>query len=242
MTEQKIPFKPGIYKGIPYEVYAQIDAVSASKLKTIHTQSPLALNRRADIDNDALRQDRAGHAAVFEPDLFDSEFVVWPSTNPDTGKKATRRGSRWDDFEALHADRTILTESQHRASSQLSGAVRNHPVAGDLVKQDGKAEVTILWRDVRTGAMIKARIDWLCEATVELKTTRDPAPRRFASQSADLGYHLQYALYADAVATVIEEPLPFLVIAAQNAEPFDVVVYSVSDEVLNTGKIGRAHV
>lgn len=210
--------------------YLELPGESASAIKDMIT-SPLLYRWRRDHgrpDADALRVGRAAHTAVFEPHLFAEGYVVW------RGK--VRRGHKWDAFRVEHQRRTILTPPQYETALQIGGAVRSHPIARALLDDQGEAELAITWTHQRTGLACKARLDWLCSALVDLKTTRDPSPAMFASQVARLGYHVQLAVYGAAVAALGMESRRPKLIAVQNVPPHDVVVYDVPDDVLVIGE------
>lgn len=222
-----------VIEALTHEEYAEIPAEHAGQLRKILT-SPLAYARglvEPDVDSDTLRLGRAIHTAVLQPQRFATQYVCW------TG--GVRRGKAWDQYvaDAEAAKQTILKEDQLDLVVKISKAVRTHPIAAPLLSQDGRAELTIAWVHDRTGIGIKVRVDWLAGVLLDLKTCRDPAPRRFACTAAELGYHFQLALYADAVAAAGLGTPPVKIIAAQNREPHDVVVYSLDEDLLLAGRL-----
>ncbi len=116
-------------------------------------------------------------------------------------------------------------------------SVRRHAVAAKYLNQTGQAEATVVWLHKPTGLLCKSRLDWLTNRTIcDLKTTRDPEPSSFGRSAARYGYHLQAAFYQDAIESVTRQRKPVVIIAVQNAEPFDVVVYSVPSDILEEGR------
>lgn len=68
----------------------------------------------------------------------------------------------------------------------------------------GYPEVTIIWEDMETGLLMKARVDYLkLRAIVDLKTydntVRKPIDRAIISAMANYKYHIQTAVYHQAV-------------------------------------------
>jgi hypothetical protein len=226
-----------LIEGMSFAQYRDIDAEHSGVLRRILT-SPLAYRRSKDLetagvdkDRDCLRLGRAVHTAVLEPHLFPKLYTCWSG-----GRRA---GHAWDDFEssATASGVTILKEDQIDLAVKVSKAARSEPAAAPILNATGRAEVVIVWRHPRTGVDIKVRIDWLTADTlVDLKTCRDPAPHRFATTAAQLGYHFQLALYADAAAAVGLGSLAVKIVAAQSTEPHDVVVYSLDEDVLFRGR------
>jgi hypothetical protein len=218
-------------RGLPFEKYLDMTEESATSLKDMAV-SPLLYFRRREMerpDTDTLRTGRAGHTAILEPDRFMLEYALWPEDN------GARRGKKWDAFKEMHQGQTILVEKQYRTALKMRDAARRHPVARKYLEERGQAEVSIKWTHPRTGIKCKSRLDWLCSTLTDLKSTRNPSPGKFATDAAKFGYDLQLAFYSDALATV-GVVLPVKIIAVQNVEPFDVVVFNVPEEVLTTGR------
>ncbi len=211
--------------------YQQIDAVNWSSLKHM-AKSPLHyLCEKAPppYQTAAMVKGRAGHTATLEPDLFDSEYVVF------TG--ARRAGKEWDAFEAEHASRTILKVNEAEQAWAMSKAVRSHPFAGPLLA-GGQAEVSIEWVDPETSLRCKGRIDYLRPRTlVDLKTSADLDRRRFAARAMDLSYHGQLAFYLRGLKALGREPVETYLIAVESCEPYDVACYAVDPVALEIGDV-----
>jgi hypothetical protein len=195
--------------------------------------SPLNYWRRRNMprqDTDTLRQGRACHTAILEPDRFMLDYALWPK------KEGRRFGKKWDAFKAAHVGRTILTEEQYKLALKLRDAARRHPVAKRYLEEAGQAELSLKWTHPRTGVKCKSRPDWLCSSIVDVKMSRNPSPGKFASDAAKYGYDLQLSFYGDAVAVTTGESMPCKLLVVQNVEPFDVVVFDVPEDVLTTGR------
>ena len=156
-------------------------------------------------DTAALGMLRAVHALVLEPEHFARDFTIW------TG--AARRGKVWDAFKADNADRTILTEKEHREASMIAAAVARYKPAESLLKSPNlRTEVPLYWTDERTGLECKGKADMIlehdeCCSVIDLKTVRSVNPRQMASDCARMGYHGQLAHYAAGVEAVTGKPV-----------------------------------
>lgn len=226
-----------VIERLPFEEYVRLDGVHSSTLKSILV-SPRAYRAAVDRpreDKDTLRLGRAGHTASLEPDRFLLEYAVFTAKNDD-GKSRIRRGEVWDKFCEANADKTILTVSQYETAIRVRDAVRSHAVAGGLLTEKGRAEVTVEWVHEATGLRCVSRIDWLCSALCDLKLTRDPLPDSFSRDAAKYGYAFQLSMYREACRVSGLGELPTKIIAAQNCEPFDVVVYDLDEEILSHGR------
>lgn len=219
-----------VHELLPFDAYLDLPGESASGIKDVLV-SPLLYQWRREHgrpDKDAMRVGRAAHTAILEPHRFRAEYIVW------TGGR--RFGNDWNAFQVEWQSRTILTEAQHASALEISKAVRSHPIAGALLAEAGKAEVSLTWTHARTGLACKARLDWLCSALVDVKTCRDPSPAMFASQVARLAYHAQVAHYNAGLVALSMLGRPVKLIAVQNTPPWDVAVYDVPEDVLVIGE------
>lgn len=226
------PLPMSVIHALPFEKYVELDGVHATGLKDMAVSPLLYKSRRENKrpDSDTLRRGRAAHTAMLEPDRFMRDYVLWPKSN------GRRFGKKWDAFREMAGERTVINEQIYDAALRMRDAVRSHPVASVYLAERGKAELTIKWTHPRTGAGCVSRIDWLCSALVDLKTTRNPAPGKFSSDAARFGYMLQLAFYGDAVASAGFGALPTVIIAAQSVEPYDVAVFDIPEDQLQTGR------
>lgn len=223
------PQQPQLIEGMPFASYLAIKDVNATGLKNMLVSPRMYRARELEPmdDSDTLRQGRAAHTAILEPDRFLFEYVLWP------GKQ--RRGKEWDAFATANAGKTILTAQQYKTALKMRDAVRACPDATRYLDEvDAKKEMSMQWTHPRTGIRCKGRVDLLCSALVDIKSTRNPDPRRFAADAARLGYAMQAAFYEDGLAS-LGINVPVKIIAVQNALPFDVVVFNVPPKTLAVG-------
>lgn len=149
-----------------------------------------------------------------------------------------KRGKAWDEFEAAHAGKVLMTAAQLEQMAWMRGAIETHEQANRLLFElPGKNECTIRWTDPETGLVCRCRIDRLLERViVDLKTTADASPKRFAGTVYEYGYHRQAAFYRRAVFALTGEWLPFAFIAVEKTPPFEVAVFDLTDEFLRLGE------
>lgn len=223
----------GAVRNLPFDQYLQLPGESASSLKRLMV-SPLCYRWAMDHKDAGTRsksQGTAAHAFILEPHRVDTDFALW------TGK--VRNGKAWDLFQEANAGKQILNQTEWDEVVAMQSAVRSSPAAMHYLKE-GVAEVTMQWTDPHSNRIYHARVDWVTMVDdqlvfVDLKTTRDSSSRKFCSDAYRLGYHIQFALYADGGFHVFHETPRFVVIAVENKAPFDCAVYNVPDEVLEHG-------
>jgi exodeoxyribonuclease VIII len=177
----------------------------------------------------ALTLGSAIHCLLLEPGKFDSRYAVF---------EGTRRGKAWDEWQAEHIGIESLKPDEMARARSTVAAVRAHRVASKLI--DGcRAEEVTTWTDPETGLACKGRMDAIAPThLLDLKTTRDPSPKKFERDTAEYLYHGALAWYADGAALAGKMPhgAPVYIVAAQSDEPFDVACYQLADETLEIGR------
>lgn len=231
--------KDGIYPRMTREQYdTLVERENWSRLKVLgrspaHYRHALLEPRE---DTSALRNGRANHVAVFEPERFASLVAVW-----DGGR---RQSKAWDAFSDANAGKDILTQAEYEQLVGMQRAVRQHPVASQYLRR-GQAEVSVLWTHVTESVVglpglamqCKSRLDYLApEWILDLKTCRDASPMAFGRAAFNLEYHAQAAFYVDAVAAATGKRLPYIIVAAELTPPCVVQVYRLPEYVLEAGR------
>ena len=223
----------------PEHVYRAAPALNWSLLKTIG-KSPLHFRHRRDNprpDSPTFRVGRAVHAAILEPERFESQWVVY------AGRRA---GKAWTAFFEEHEGREILNATEYDTVVAMASAVRSRP---DLaaVLEDGLAEVSLLWNERFRGydLIFKARADWIYHdgdswVVLDLKTTRDVEARSFGRDAARLMYHGQLAHYAEGLsATLGGAPVRAELLVVETEAPHDCGLYRLDDVALQCGRARR---
>jgi PDDEXK-like uncharacterized protein DUF3799 len=211
------------------DAYDRIVACNWSTLKELK-RSPAHYRHRLiekRPDTDAMKRGRATHMAVFEPERFNAECVVWESR---------RAGKEWESFQQEHRGREVLTYDMHADAVTIGSAARRDQTAAKYLAK-GQAEQTMLWSHPPDGIEAKGRVDFVTEdAIVDLKTTRDASHMGFGSQAARLLYHAQAAYYVDGYKAVTGRLLPYVIVAVEAAPPNVVQVYELPPDVLDLGR------
>jgi exodeoxyribonuclease VIII len=214
--------------------YRDHPGVNPSTLKILARKSPLhyryALTHPRE-ETPAMRLGTAMHAAILEGDRFASRYVA----RPEGMKFTTTEGRAWRD---AHADFVILDADELDRCLAMRAAVESHPIARRYLSGPGCIETPIVWTDAETGVACKGRPDLILDdgTIVDLKSTRDLNPRKFAAQCADLGYHLSLAMYHDGRLALGYEVPAVIIIAVESAPPHDVVVYRLPEDVIEIGR------
>ncbi len=222
------------------EYDAITDRVNFSTLKWME-KSPAhyhhQLTARDDKDTDARQRGRVVSLAVYEPEKFRSECVVFD------GK--SRRGKEWEAFVDKHPDSEILTEAAHETVIAISKAARSCPMAAPYIS-GGKGEQTLLWTHVvpDMGAVpgysvkCKGRLDFIANvgAIVDLKNSRDASPIGFGLQVINFFSDVQAAFYVDGYRAATGVLLPYVIVAVEPVAPYVTQVYRLPEAVLQRGR------
>lgn len=142
---------------------------------------------------------------------------------------------------AREADEIPLLTHEHEQVKAMAAALGLHPVARQLFRE-GTAELSLFWRDDRSGVECRARFDWLTEnaigdaVVVDYKTCASADPRHIARSVASFGYHVQQAWYMDAArATGVADDPGFLFVCQEKSPPYVVTVASLDREAVEHG-------
>ena len=172
------------------------------------------------------------HAAVLEPELFASQYMLLRNVTD-------RRASEYKQAVAVHGADFVLTGSEADYVAGMQETVRSHPYAGRVLSDPGRAELSVITTDPVTGVAVRCRFDWLTDAgkPVDLKTTLDARPDAFARSVANYRYHVQAAFYSDVWQWETGETLDrFVFLAIEKSMPHALAPYMLDDEAIAEGR------
>ncbi|MDQ8040605.1 PD-(D/E)XK nuclease-like domain-containing protein [Cellulosimicrobium sp. XJ-DQ-B-000] len=139
-----------------------------------------------------------------------------------------------------------LKSHEYQQVQDMAAALRAHPIASALLNPDtGKPEQSLFWVDPETGVWLRARLDWLPSKVPgrrtiipDYKTAVSADPWEFRKTAADYGYHMQHAMYLDAVdALGLANPAPaFVFIVQEKTAPYVVTVVELDTEAEALGR------
>jgi exodeoxyribonuclease VIII len=245
----------GIYPGVDFEVYHRWNAASNSRLKDMDRSPAYCLSRMTTPSDStpAMMEGTATHAALFEPDAFESRYVVvgtCAAVKKD-GAPCGNAANRVIDGEGYcglrgHAPdgepdpRIALTEDQADAIAARVASANALPRVARLLGALVHRELSILWTDSVTGAACKARLDGVAEVgnrriLLDAKRTKDAHPDDFPKAMLGQGIHRQLAWYAMGAAAVGLPVSDALILAMQDDAPFEAYLYRPLDVVLTYG-------
>lgn len=132
----------------------------------------------------------------------------------------------WDRLVAAAAEdpRTEVSQDIWDTAHRMRDSVMGHSLAARLLT-GGEAESSIFAVDPETKLPVKVRPDYLRRQDrlmVDLKSTRDASPLRWAKDAGLRGYHIQQAMYSH-VPTLLNPALPiddFVFVVCENSPPY----------------------
>lgn len=216
--------KPGIYN-LSARDYHAADGISKGGLDAI-ARSPAHYRYGEREDTAALRQGRAIHTAVLEPELFEATYAL---------AEGRRNKS---------AEKTELTKLEWETCKGVAAAIAEHPTCEDLFA-NGEPEESVFWHDTDTLLLCRCRPDWTHYGDnidrqpylLDLKTTKDASPGGFARTVDTYRYHVQAAFYLDGWSAAVSRWCDeFIFIAVEKTPPYAIGLYRLPDWKIEEGR------
>ncbi len=205
---------PGCHAGIPAPRYHEIEAASASALRTIHNRTPAHYAHQKADGFKGSWETMIGelvHHAILEPGRPFPQLAVVPDTYVvPADYKGGLRDPKPGDVEPWNWRRKyckvwrtnmeaqgllVVEQSDLDEIDRAVERITNCPEAMEIL-QDAGTEVTLIWEDA-TGFPCKARLDIVPAHPFlgDLKTCADASPEGFKKHAYDMGYHIQAGWY-----------------------------------------------
>lgn len=176
--------------GMPNDDYHAYPAISKSGLDLIDRSPAHYAHQEPREATRAMVIGTAIHAAIFEPERFQSDYLLLRDVTD-------RRSSEYKQACKSHDAERVLTgkEADHVAGMQET--VRSNPSASMYLNQEGWAEISCFATCPVTGVLIKCRFDWLTKTgvTIDLKKTQDIRYDKVQRAIANYRYHVQDGFY-----------------------------------------------
>lgn len=228
---------PGVYDNIPNADYhAHKGSLSASGAKLlIEPSCPAKFRQEQETPTFKGIWDfgTVAHGLVLgKPDPFEVlPFANWTTK----AAKEAREDARAEGKAPILAKDYVIAKT-------MAEVVAADPKLGPLFTE-GKAEVSLMWTDEKTGIVRRSRPDWMRASQgkrlvfVDYKTAASSEPVKFGKSAADFGYCAQAATAVDGAITLGLDPDPLFVFVAQEKDaPYIVTGTYATDEVLQIGR------
>jgi hypothetical protein len=142
-------------------------------------------------------------------------------------------------------DVETIREDDMEQMQAMEASLRDHSAARKLLWEwPGTEELSVLWTHKATEVPCKSRIDRLVmhpqlgRVAVDLKTAYNaqPGPHEFGRDAASGGYHLQGAMYLDALASQGVYVDHYIIVAVEKSPPFAASAFLLPHELLEEGR------
>lgn len=211
--------------------YHSDPSLSHSRIETF-IQSPRLFHARyvgktiGDTETPARRLGKMLHCAVFEPGRWVREYAAAPKFD----KRTNAGKADWARWQADHPDVTAVDPFDKAQVDGMAAALAANPHSRRmLVELEGKAELSLMWKDDASGLACRCRLDRLLvglSSIVDLKSARFVTPDDLKRQAYGYGYHRKAAFYTEAHRQVYgENPEAFWFCSVHSAAPYEVCVW-----------------
>jgi hypothetical protein len=135
------------------------------------------------------------------------------------------------------------TDAMVSTVEDIAARVEQHRFASSFLGLEGPTELTIVWREPTTGVLCRVRLDKLGFlpdggiAVPDLKTGRAVSPAAFSKVMLERRYHVQAALYSDAVRALFPgREVIYAIIAVRNVATHKVGAWPVAPRAIDFGR------
>lgn len=248
---------PGVYEGVPSEIYHAWDAVNASTLKALADTTPHHVNwdrmnpepppnlpppaREATLDIGT-----AWHTLCLQPEEYDRYVVELPELDFRTKEAKTYladvKASRVD-FPSVY----LRPESAAKVRA-MAEAMKKHSTADALLRLPGRVELSVVWvTKTASGrdALVKVRFDKITDPVneapvviVDLKSAQSAKADDFSRAIVDMKYHWSAGLYMAIARECPDLPNPegFIFAVQEKERDFPVACYRLDAAAIQLGE------
>lgn len=237
---------PGIYAGMPIEYYhgncCDGPSISSSGLRCMEMKSPAhywassALNpeRVPQPEKSAFEFGRAAHCLLLGEGEFQKRFAIRPERFEDY---RTVEARQWR-LSVRSARKTPVTADEIEIVRGMARSLEREPLIQSGL-MTGQVELSMFWKDEKTGVWLKSRPDAVPSAgeiLADLKTAADVSYEGITKSVSTFGYHMQGALALMGMKAITGRAAPsFALIFVEKAPPFAVSIVQIDSEALLYG-------
>lgn len=222
-----------VVRGMPEADYHAHPATSQSTLKA--GRLPTMAHARWELDN---RVEKAAwllgtcvHGLILEG------RKLWAVEPPGDGRKTEVKEAR-KRFAAdpENAGKIILSEDDERKVLGMRDGLLRHSGCRKILDASPDRELSIFWTD-ENGHKLKGRIDVVSAlGGLDVKTTRSAEPWDWSGILGELGYHIQAAMYLDAMTAAGLPDENFGFMPVENFGSFEAALRWLDHESIRKGK------
>lgn len=230
-----------IKKDMPFEDYLAVKACHKSALSHTKTGKHLAKFEKKSEDSEALRFGRIFHLALLEPEnlgkieIYSDQEWIAKKDHPE-GLSINDQKAQWKDARNLY----YANAQEKEDVDAMVKAIMENPLSAKYINAPGSSEISLFWKDPRTGLDCKTRIDKLLDddVIVEVKTDVDPEPEKFGKKIYQLDYQIGAWFNREGFRECTGRDIKaFIFIAVEKSDPYTVGVYMMNAHDFDSGEI-----
>lgn len=243
------PIEPGVYEGLSFDDYLEIDALNNSALGQIE-RSPLHYHLLVELEKTkSLVLGSLIHTGRLEPLALAERYAVQPDYHLDkdnettSGETSTSKGTKYvrgkvAEFREVNAGREVVAKAIYQEMVDIVISIQRCELAHEMLTCS-QYELTLIWEDEASGLLCKARLDAVEPGShfTDLKSTARLS--RFSTAIADYGYHRQMAHYQEGWRVLRGELLPAWIVPVESSRPYCVMAAEMDEETLIVGRENR---
>lgn len=215
------------------EEYFAHPGISNSFLNFFDRSSKYAKYKK--LKSKAIEIGKQLHCYLLEPERFDLEYIMAP---PECDN---RRDRPYPEFKKENPDREIVLYKEYKKLERVKEEVYNYELfegilLGTIIKKSEK-EVALFWEEY--DIQRKAKLDLLYkgpEYTIICDVKKTQNCSDFPRHSVKYKYDRQAATYIDGAVALLEKPAIFYFITIEDEFPNGVIVYRMTDEIVEIGR------
>ena len=222
----------GIVHNLPFEKYQQLPGLNQTTLKQWLSASPLQHDSYKNLQ--ALQFGSAGHCLLLEPDKFEDLYVRAPNGLKQRGKLGKKH---WSELREQHSGKVVLLANEWQRLENIRKVFQIHPQI-QKIWTGGNSEVSLFWQDIEYRLDCKARLDWFdpdSRKIIDLKFTNN-IEKNSTQKMIQNFYAVQAAWYCRGIYQLAKITADFLLIFIEKYAPHKIILYSVSQENLDSGQ------
>lgn len=188
----------------------------------------------------ALFFGKAGHEAFFQPDVFESKYLVKSRELSDNNCAKNPWKAQWDELKAQAEveKKSILDFYQVQDIAGMLHKVHSSPIWSQQIEPNSPIyELAFYWFDQARGILLKAKVDilvWSLGLVVDLKTTDDA--EAYFHTSKKYRYHVSAAHYLRVASNATNHAVDnFGWIFLEKESPFEYKFVAARPETISEG-------
>lgn len=232
--------EPGIYAGVPSQVYLKIRAKSRSSLMDFNEAPEYWAYRKPKPSTPAQIFGTQYHAYVLTPDIFKEQYHEGPVT------KSGNIGVEFRVMQEQYGADYVYKPSDMETFEAMKEASKRYPKQHAVMFNSLVKEVVVIAYHESTGYMLKIMMDFpefTSGYIVDFKTTHSVKERSFHYSCRDYGYYLQagYYVFVCSLLPELRHMRYFRIIAQEKDDPYIVRTFDlgehISDNIIESERI-----